>query len=50
MMQLVRNKDVLDLSQMPTEEELRAIYGMDELIPYVDLILMGYQKKIKLLD
>ena len=50
MLQLVRNKDVLDLSQMPTEEKLRAIYGMDELIPYVDLILMGYQKKIKLLD
>ncbi len=50
MLQLVRNKDVLDLSKMPTEEELRAIYGMDELIPYVDLILMGYQKKIKLLD
>ena len=50
MLQLVRNKGVLDISKLPTEEELRAIYGMDELISYVDLILMGYQKKIKLLD
>lgn len=50
MLQLVRNKGVLDISKLPTEEELRAIYGMDELIPYVDLILMGYQKKIILLD
>lgn len=50
MLQLVRNKDVLDFSKLPTEEELRAIYGMDELIPYVDSILLGYWKKIKLLD
>lgn len=50
MLQLVRNKDVLDFSKLPTEEELRAIYGMDELIPNVDSILLGYWKKIKLLD
>lgn len=50
MLQLIRNKDVLDLSKLPTEEELRTIYGMDALIPYVDSILLGYRKKIKLLD
>lgn len=49
-LQLVRDKDVLDLSKLPTEEELRAIYGMDVLIPYVDSILMGYRKKITLLE
>ena len=50
MLQLIRNKDVLDLSKLPTEEELRTIYGMDVLIPYVDSILLGYQKKITLLE
>lgn len=50
MLQLVRDKDVLDLSKLPTEEELRAVYGMDVLIPYVDSILLGYRKKIVLLE
>ena len=49
MLQLVRNKDVLDLSKLPTEEDLRAIYEMDTLIPYVDSILLGYRKKIEML-
>lgn len=49
MLQLVRNKDVLNLSKLPTEEELRAIYEMDALIPYVDSIILGYRKKIELL-
>ena len=42
MLQLVRNKDVLDISKLPTEEEWRAIYEMDVLIPYVDSILLEY--------
>ena len=50
MLQLVRNKDVLDLSKLPTEEELRIIYEMDPLIPYVDSILLGYRKKIEQLN
>lgn len=50
MLQLIRNKDVLDLSKLPTEEELRSIYKMDALIPYVDSILLGYRKKIDILD
>lgn len=49
MLQLVRDQDVLDLSKLPTEEELRTIYESDPLIPYVDSILLGYQKKIELL-
>ena len=49
MLQLVRNKGVLDTSKLPTEEELRAIYGMDTLIPYLDSILLGYWKKIQFL-
>lgn len=49
MLQLIQNKDVLDVSKLPTEEELRSIYGLDALIPYVDLIMLGYQKKIELL-
>lgn len=50
MLQFVRNKDVLDLSKLPVEEELRTIYGMDTMIPYVDSILLGYRKKIALLE
>lgn len=50
MLQLVRDKYLLDISKLPTEEELKAIYGMDELIPYVDSILLGYQKKIALVE
>lgn len=49
MLQLVRDQDVLDLSKLPTEEELRTIYESDPLIPYVDSILLGYRKKIELL-
>ena len=47
MLQLVRDQDVLDLSKLPTEEELRTIYESDALIPCVDSILLGYQKKIE---
>lgn len=50
MLQLVRNKELLDLSKLPTDEELRAIYAMDSLIPYLDAILLGYQKKVALLE
>lgn len=50
MLQLVRQKDLLDISKFPSEEELRSIYAMDSMIPYVDTILLGYQKKIALLD
>ena len=50
MLQLVRNKGALDLSKLPTEEELRIIYEMDPLIPYVDSILLGYRKKIEQLN
>ena len=49
MLQLVRNKEVLDISKLPTEEELQTIYGMDALIPYVDSIILGYRKKIELM-
>lgn len=46
----VRNRDLVDLSKLPTEEEVRSIYAMDSLIPFVDSILLGYQKKIRLLE
>ena len=50
MLKLVTNKSLLDLNKLPTEDELRAIYEMDTLIPYVDSILMGYRKKISMLE
>lgn len=50
LLQLVRNRAQLDLSKLPTEDELRSIYCMDPLIPYVDAIVQGYQKKRELLS
>lgn len=50
LIQLVRDPSLLDLSKLPTEDELRAIFGMDPLIPCVDSILLGYRKKIRLLE
>lgn len=49
MLQLVRNKNLLDTSKLPTDDELHRIYQLDSLIPYVDEILQGYHKKIELL-
>ncbi len=50
LLQLVRNCGQLDISKLPTEDELHGIYAMDPLIPYIDSILLGYRKKIKLLE
>lgn len=41
--------ELLDLAQLPTLEELRSIYAMDELIVPLDSILLGYEKKLRLL-
>lgn len=46
----VRNCGQLDISKLPTEDELYGIYAMESLIPYVDSILLGYRKKIELLE
>ena len=46
----VQDKARLDISKLPTEDELRTIYAMDPLIPCVDTILLGYRKKIELLE
>jgi hypothetical protein len=42
--------ELLDLAQLPTLEELRSIYAMDELIVPLDSILLGYEKKLHLLQ
>ncbi len=48
LLRLVGNRAQLDLSKLPTEDELRSIYRMDPLIPYVDAIIRGYRKKKEL--
>ena len=45
----VQNKKQLDVTKLPTCEELREIFATDPLIPCVDSILLGYRKKIDLL-
>ena len=42
--------ELLDLAKLPTLEELRSIYAMDELIVPLDSILLGYEKKLRLLQ
>ena len=42
--------ELLDLAKLPTSEELRSIYAMDELIVPLDSILLGYEKKLHLLQ
>ena len=46
----VTNKHLVDLDKLPTADELRQIYSADPLIPCVDSIIMGYNRKIDLLD
>lgn len=46
----VQDRQQVDISKLPTEEELRSIYALDPLIPCVDSIILGYKKKIDLLN
>lgn len=46
----VQERNLVDLPKLLTVDELRNIYSMDPLIPRVDSILLGYQKKINLLE
>ena len=45
----VKTPEVLNLNKLPEPEELRSIYNKDEMIPCIDSILLGYQKKIDML-
>ena len=42
--------ELLNLGNLPTVEELRDIYTKDELIVPLDSILLGYEKKLQLLQ
>ena len=46
----VQDRGQMDVSKLPTEEEVRGVYALDPLIPCVDSILLGYKKKIDLLN
>ena len=46
----VRDTGRLNINHLPTEDELRGIYATDSLIPCVDSILLGYKKKIDMLE
>ena len=45
----VTDQSAVDLHLLPSCDELREIYEKDPLIPCLDSILLGYQKKIELL-
>lgn len=51
MLEQVKNKRALDISKLPTLNELKEIYKTDPYsIVYMDNIIQGYQKKIEMLD
>ncbi len=51
MLEQVKNKRTLDISKLPTLNELKEIYKTDPYsIVYMDNIIQGYQKKIEMLD
>ena len=49
LLEYVTDKSAVDLHQLPSCDELLAIYERDPLIPCVESILLGYHKKIDLL-
>ena len=49
LLEYVSDRNCIDLQLLPSTDELRTIYEMDPLIPCVDSILLGYQKKIELI-
>lgn len=45
----VHDASLIDISKLPSCDELKGIYAMDRYIPYIDSIVLGYMKKIDLL-
>ena len=49
LLKYVQGTNLVDASVLPSIEELQYIYAKDSLITYIDVILLGYQKKIDIL-
>ena len=49
LLKYVQGTNLVDVSVLPSIEELQHIYAKDSLITYIDVILLGYQKKIDIL-
>jgi hypothetical protein len=49
LLKYIQGSNPVDVSKLPTEDELRAIYEKDPLFTHFDSIFLGYQKKIDLL-
>jgi len=50
LLKYVQHENLVDVSKLPSCEELRSIYAKDPLITYSDAILLGYEKKIDILN
>lgn len=51
MLEQVKNRDVLDLSKVPTIDELKELYSKDPYsVVYLDNLIDGYCKKIEMLN
>lgn len=47
----VQNREMVNISLLPTEKEIRSLLAKDKnLQPYEDSILLGYRKKVSLLS
>lgn len=49
LLKYVHSNKLVDVSKLPKEDELRAIYEKDPLLTHLDSIFLGYLKKIDLL-
>lgn len=49
LLKYVHGSKLVDVSKLPSEHDLRAIYDQDPLFSHFDSIFLGYQKKIDLL-
>ena len=50
MLSYVKGPKQIDMNKVPTLEEFYQIYSQDPLIPCLDIIAGGYQKKIFMLQ
>ena len=50
MLSTMKDAMQMDITKLPHPDELYDIYEQDPLIPFLDSIIMGYRRKIDLLN
>lgn len=50
LLRYVQGNHLVDMTRLPTTDELEDVYARDSLINYTDAILLGYRKKIDIIQ